>query len=62
LFAVGSAFANSLNLVTQHVASTAAPARVKGRRLALYLIRNPLWLFGVVAMVGAFRTAGAGLV
>jgi drug/metabolite transporter (DMT)-like permease len=54
LFAFGSAFANSLNLVTQHVASTAAPAKVKGRRLALYLIRNPLWLFGVAAMVGAF--------
>jgi drug/metabolite transporter (DMT)-like permease len=54
LFAFGSAFANSLNLVTQHVASTAAPATVKGRRLALYLIRNPLWWFGVAAMVGAF--------
>jgi drug/metabolite transporter (DMT)-like permease len=54
LFAFGSAFATSLNLVTQHVASTAAPATVKGWRLALYLIRNPLWLFGVAAMVGAF--------
>jgi drug/metabolite transporter (DMT)-like permease len=54
LFAFGSACANSLNLVTQHVASTAAPAKVKGRRLALYLIRNPLWWFGVAAMVGAF--------
>jgi drug/metabolite transporter (DMT)-like permease len=54
LFAFGSAFANSLNLVTQHVASTAAPAAVKGWRLALYLVRNPLWLFGVAAMVGAF--------
>jgi drug/metabolite transporter (DMT)-like permease len=54
LLAFGSACANSLNLVTQHVASTAAPAKMKGRRLALYLIRNPLWWFGVVAMVGAF--------
>jgi drug/metabolite transporter (DMT)-like permease len=54
LFAFGSAGANSLNLVTQHVASTAAPAKVKGRRLALYLIRNPLWWFGVGAMVAAF--------
>jgi drug/metabolite transporter (DMT)-like permease len=54
LFAFASAFANSLNLVTQHVASTAAPATVKGWRLALYLIRNPLWLLGVAAMVGAF--------
>jgi drug/metabolite transporter (DMT)-like permease len=54
LIAFASAFANSLNLVTQHVASTAAPATVKGWRLARYLVRSPLWWFGVVAMVGAF--------
>ena len=54
LFAFASAFANALNVVTQHVASTAAPAQDKGWRLARYLIRNPLWLFGVAAMVGAF--------
>jgi drug/metabolite transporter (DMT)-like permease len=47
-------FSNALNVVTQHVASTAAPAKDKGWRLALYLIRNPLWLLGVGAMVGAF--------
>lgn len=41
-------------MVTQHVASTAAPAKDKGWRLALYLVRNPLWLFGVAAMIGAF--------
>jgi drug/metabolite transporter (DMT)-like permease len=61
LFAFGSAFANSLNLVTQHVASTAAPARVRGWRLALYLVRNPLWLFGVAATVGAFVLQGLAL-
>jgi drug/metabolite transporter (DMT)-like permease len=54
LFAFASAFTNALNVVTQHVASTAAPARDKGWRLAMYLIRNPLWLFGVAAMVAAF--------
>jgi drug/metabolite transporter (DMT)-like permease len=54
LYAIGSAFANSLNVVTQHVASTAAPTRDKGWRLALYLIRNPLWLFGVLAAISAF--------
>jgi drug/metabolite transporter (DMT)-like permease len=54
LFAFAAAFANSLNVITQHVASTAAPARDKGWRLALYLIRSPLWLFGVGAMVGSF--------
>ena len=54
LFAFAAAFTSALNLVTQHVASTAAPLRDRGWRLALYLIRNPLWLFGVVAMVGSF--------
>jgi hypothetical protein len=54
LFAFAAAFANALNVVTQHVASTAAPAKDKGWRLALYLVRNPLWLFGVAATVGGF--------
>jgi drug/metabolite transporter (DMT)-like permease len=54
LFAFASAFTSALNVVTQHVASTAAPAKDKGWRLALYLVRNPLWLFGVGAIVGSF--------
>jgi drug/metabolite transporter (DMT)-like permease len=54
LFAFASAFSNALNVVTQHVASTAAPAKDKGWRLAVYLVRNPMWLFGVAAMIGAF--------
>jgi hypothetical protein len=54
LFAFASAFTSALNAVTQHVASTAAPAKDKGWRLALYLVRNPLWLFGVGAIVGSF--------
>ena len=41
-------------MVTQHVPSTAARARDEGWRLAMYLIRNPLWLFGGATMVGAF--------
>ncbi len=54
LFALVAAFSNALNVVTQHVASTAAPAKDKGWRLALYLVRNPLWLLGVGALLGAF--------
>lgn len=54
LFAFAAAFTSALNVVTQHVASTAAAAPAKGWRLALYLIGNPLWLFGVGAMVGSF--------
>lgn len=49
-----SAFLSAVNLVVQHVASTAAPAEVKGWRLALYLLRSPLWLLGVAAVVGSF--------
>ncbi|MBO0728369.1 MAG: DMT family transporter [Acidimicrobiaceae bacterium] len=59
--ALGSAFANALNVATQHVASTAAPAEGKGWRLALFLFRNPLWLFGVAAMVGAFALQAVAL-
>jgi drug/metabolite transporter (DMT)-like permease len=54
VFALLAAFSNALNVVTQHVASTAAPAKNKGWRLALYLVRSPLWLLGVGAMVAAF--------
>lgn len=49
-----SAFLSALNVVAQHVASTGAPATQKGWRLARYLIRSPLWLLGVVAVIGAF--------
>ena len=54
LFAFAAAFTNALDVITQHVASTAAPAKDKGGRLALYLVRNPLWLFGVGAMICSF--------
>ena len=54
LLAFASAFTSALNVVTQHVASTAAPSRDRGWRLALYLVRNPIWLFGVGAIVASF--------
>jgi hypothetical protein len=54
LFALLTAFANALNVVTQHRASISAPKRFKGWRFVLYLFRNPLWLFGWVALAGAF--------
>jgi drug/metabolite transporter (DMT)-like permease len=54
LFAFAAAFSNALNLVTQHVASTAAPAKDKGWRLAVYLVTNPLWLLGSGALLGGF--------
>jgi drug/metabolite transporter (DMT)-like permease len=53
-FALGAAFSSAVNLLTQHVASVSAPEREKGWRLALYLVRQPLWLLGWVAAAGTF--------
>lgn len=54
LFALVAAFCNALNLVTQHIASTSDPRHSKGWRFVRYLLSNPLWLFGWVALAGAF--------
>ena len=54
VFALLAALSNAVNEATQHIASTADPARSSGWRLVIYLFRNPLWLFGWVALVGAF--------
>jgi hypothetical protein len=54
LFALLAALANAVEVVTQHVASTGAPAKTSGWRLVLYLLRSPLWLLGWVALIGSF--------
>jgi drug/metabolite transporter (DMT)-like permease len=54
VFALIAAFCNAVNEATQHIASTADPRRSSGWQLVLYLFRNPLWLFGWVALIGAF--------
>jgi drug/metabolite transporter (DMT)-like permease len=54
VFALAAAFCNSFNVVSQHVASIRSPPGVKGLAVGFYLIRQPLWLLGVVAMVAAF--------
>jgi drug/metabolite transporter (DMT)-like permease len=54
VFALLAALANAVNEATQHVASTAAPSRSSGWKLVVYLFRNPLWLFGWVALIAAF--------
>jgi drug/metabolite transporter (DMT)-like permease len=54
VFALAAAFANAVNLMTQHAASIGAPNREKGWHLALYLIRQPLWLLGGGAAVGSY--------
>jgi len=53
-FALAAAFANAVNIMTQHSASVTAPERNGGWRLALYLLRNPLWWFGSAAAIGGF--------
>jgi drug/metabolite transporter (DMT)-like permease len=54
VFALLAALSNAVNEATQHIASTAAPPRSSGWRLVIYLFRNPLWLFGWVALIAAF--------
>jgi drug/metabolite transporter (DMT)-like permease len=53
-FALAAAFSSAVNLITQHAASISAPKREKGWRLALYLLRQPLWLAGWAAAGGTF--------
>ena len=54
VFALAAAFCSAANLFTQHAASISAPEREKGWRLALYLLRQPLWLLGWAAAAGTF--------
>ena len=54
LFALLAAFCNALNVVMQHVASIGDPRRSKGWRFVYYLLSNPMWLLGWVALAGAF--------
>jgi len=54
VFALLAALSNAVNEATQHIASIAAPRRSSGWRLVVYLFRNPLWLFGWVALAAAF--------
>jgi drug/metabolite transporter (DMT)-like permease len=54
VFALAAAFSSAVNLMTQHAASISAPKQEKGWRLAVYLVRQPLWLLGGAAAVGTF--------
>ncbi|HXW35274.1 MAG TPA: DMT family transporter, partial [Acidimicrobiales bacterium] len=53
-YALLAAFANALNVTTQHKASISSPKKAKGWRIVPYLFTNPLWLFGWIALAGAF--------
>ena len=60
VFALLSALSSAANLLTQRVSSGAGP---KGSiwRVAAYLVRQPLWLFGVALAVAAFVLQAAAL-
>ncbi len=60
LFALASAASSAVNLLTQRVSSRAGPSG-SWWRLAGYLLRQPLWLFGVAAAVAAFLFQAAAL-
>ena len=54
IFALAAALANAVHLMTQHAASAGVTGKVRGWKLAPFLIRQPLWLLGWVAAAGGF--------
>jgi drug/metabolite transporter (DMT)-like permease len=60
-FALLAALCNAVSVLTRHVASTADPDRPSGFRLVGYLLRNPQWLLGSAAQVGAFAFQAVAL-
>ena len=61
VFALLAALCNAVSVLTRHVASTADPDRPTGPRLVGYLLRNPRWLLGSAAQVGAFAFQAVAL-
>jgi hypothetical protein len=60
-FALAAALSSTVNLMTQHSASVGAPKREKGWRLVAYLFRQPKWLLGWIAAMGAFAFQAVAL-
>jgi hypothetical protein len=54
VYALLAALGNAVNVTTQHAASVGGPKKAAGRRFLAYLVQNPLWLSGWVALAGAF--------
>ncbi len=54
LFALLAALGNALNVMAQHIASTRESSPARGWALVVFLFRQPLWLLGWVALLGAF--------
>jgi hypothetical protein len=54
IFALLAAFCNALNVTAQHLASIGGTKKSTGWRFLVYLLKNPLWLFGWAALAGGF--------
>jgi hypothetical protein len=54
VYALLAALCNALNVTTQHAASIGDPKKSTGWRFVVYLAKNPLWLFGWIALAGGF--------
>ncbi|MBW4078293.1 MAG: DMT family transporter [Acidobacteria bacterium] len=53
LFGAATALSNAIAVATQHIASTRGGQRLRAWALAMHLVRQPLWLFGWVALTGS---------
>jgi hypothetical protein len=54
VFALLAALGNALNVITQHFASVSDGGKSTGWRFVRYLVKNPLWLSGWIALAAAF--------
>jgi hypothetical protein len=61
LWALSAGLCNALNVTSQHIASISSPAKARGWRFVTFLFKNPLWLFGWVALAGAFLSQALAL-
>jgi hypothetical protein len=61
VFALLAALCNAVSVIARHIASTADPDRPTGLRLVGYLLRNPGWLAGSAAQMGAFACQAVAL-
>jgi hypothetical protein len=60
-FALLAALCNAVSVIERHIASTGDPHRPAGRQLVLWLLRNPRWLAGWAAQIGAFAFQAVAL-
>jgi drug/metabolite transporter (DMT)-like permease len=60
-FALLAALFNTLIVMSQHLANTRAAEHLRGHALTMHLAKNPLWLFGMVCLLGSFLCQAVAL-